>query len=97
MVGHDRISAQLIMTQQHATPQRCDQQARNWLLSQIHRPTARCVQIPIHAEESRSRRELAGRRIQGLWETAVKMPGHEKPLSFRMAVRKTPAELWHVD
>ena len=29
-------------------------------------------------------------------ETAVKMPGHEKPLSFRMLVRQTTAELSHV-
>jgi hypothetical protein len=55
------------------------------------------IEIPIHPDESRSRRELAGRRIQGLWETAVKMPSHEKPLSFRMVVRKTTAKHWHVD
>ncbi|HEX7423790.1 MAG TPA: hypothetical protein VF311_07880, partial [Terriglobales bacterium] len=33
----------------------------------------------------------------GLWETAVKMPGHEKPLSFWMVVRQTAAELSHVN
>jgi hypothetical protein len=55
------------------------------------------IQIPIHPDESRPRRELAGRRIQGLWETAVKMPGYEKPLSFWIAVRETAAGFWHVD
>jgi hypothetical protein len=55
------------------------------------------IQIPIHPDESRSRREFAGRRIQGLWETAVKMPRHEKPLSFRKLMRETAAGVWHVD
>src|SRR5580700_6194997 len=54
------------------------------------------IQITIHPDESRSRRELAGGRIHGLWETAVKMPGHEEPLSFRMVVRQA-ARLWRAD
>jgi hypothetical protein len=97
MVGHDRISAQFIMTQQHAAPQGCDHQGRNGLLRQIHRPTTCLIQIPIHPDESRPRRELSGRRIQGLWETAVKMPGYEKPLPFWIAVRETTTGFWHVD
>ena len=32
-----------------------------------------------------------------MWEAAVKMPGHEKPLSFGMLVRQTAAELSHVN
>jgi hypothetical protein len=55
------------------------------------------IQIPIYADECRSRRELAGRRIQGLWETAVKMPICEKPFSFCIAVRETAAGFWRVD
>jgi hypothetical protein len=55
------------------------------------------IQIPIHPDESRPRRELSGRRIQGLWETAVKMPGYEKPLPFWIAVRETTTGFWHKD
>jgi len=42
-------------------------------------PTLCPIEIPIHADESCSRRELAGRRAHGLWETAVKMPRDEEP------------------
>jgi hypothetical protein len=97
MVGHDRISAEFIMTEQHATSQRCSHQARDGVLSQIREPTACCIEIPIHPDESGARRELAGRRIQGLWETAVKMPRQEEPLSIRMVMRQTATELLHVN
>src|SRR5450759_1104156 len=97
MVGHDRISAEFILAQQHATPQRCGHDAGDWLLSQIYGPTASRIEIPVHPDKRRARRGFAGRRIHGLWETAVKMPGHEKPLSFRMAVRQTAAEWSHVN
>src|ERR1035437_520014 len=96
MVGHDRISAELIVAQQHATLQRCGHDAGDWLLSQIYGPTASRIEMPIHPDKGCARRRFAGRRIHGLWETAVKMPGHEKPLSFWMPVRQTAAELSHV-
>jgi hypothetical protein len=74
---------------------RCDKQARDWLPSQIHGATAGSVEIPIHPDEGCARRQLTGRRISGLRETAVKMPGHEEPLSFRIAVREVAAGVWH--
>src|SRR5665811_474921 len=97
MVGHDRISAELILAQQHATPQRFGHDAADWLLRKIYGSTASGIEIPIHPDKRRARRRFAGRRIHGLWETAVKMPGHEKPLSFWMVVRQTAAELSHVN
>jgi hypothetical protein len=93
MVGHDGIGAEFILAQQHTTPQRCGHDAGDWLPSQIYGPEraeSRYRSIQTNAEPD-------GRRIHGLWETAVKMPCHEKPLSFRMAVRQTAAELSHVN
>src|SRR5271157_5778428 len=97
MIGHNRIGAEFILLQCHTTPQRCDHYAGDWLLSQIYGPIAGGIEIPIHPDESGTRRGFAGRRIHGLWETAMKMPGYEEPLSFWMAVRQTAAEFSHVN
>src|SRR5450759_300517 len=96
-VGHDGISAELILAKQHATPQRCFHDACDWLLSQIDGTTTSGIEIPIHPDKRRTRRGFAWRRIHCLWETSVKMPGQEKPLSFWMLVRQSAAELSHVN
>src|SRR5579863_10614707 len=74
------------MIQVHASVQGSYDDPSYFLLCQILRTATRSVQIAVHPYECRARRQFAGRRVWGVWEAAMKMPGDEEPWVFRILV-----------
>src|ERR1022692_3713589 len=95
MVRQDRIGRKIILTQPYAAFERCYDQVRYGLVSQVHRPPVGAVKIPVHPNESCARRKRAGRRILGLRKAAVEMARHEEPLAWQIVVRATAPKLLH--
>jgi hypothetical protein len=103
VVGHYRPGVQFVKAigAGGAVNMRADQCGDIFAL-QPHRACTGGVEMAVHPDERRTRRQVAGRGITALWETPVKMPGDEQRLSVGIPVREAAprkkfGEGFHVD
>ena len=66
---------------------------RGFGLSQVHRPSANSIQLPVQPDNGLPGGQWTGRRQQRRGQTAVQMPREEQGCSFRVDVWQPPA-MW---
>ena len=95
MIGHEHPRSQPIMAQFDSAPQRSDYGLGDSFLAQIQRTVRGGVQAAIHPHKGLAAVHTVRRRIHGVGETAVQMPGQEEPFPLRVVMRKAAARILH--
>ena len=84
MVRHDDECFEVVVLQMlRAVLDGIHYQLRDGLLLQVKRSTTGGVEISVHPDKRLSRILFVWRRVECVWQTAIKMPRDKQALAFR--------------
>ena len=89
MVGHHNKRSETVMAEFNTFEQRFDNERGDGILPEKHRAGNRSIQAAVHPDKRFSGRKLFRRRVLSVGQTAMQVPGYEKPSVFRIDVRES--------